>query len=76
MFTIAPDLEAAALAGRDRLAQLTRRAALRGTGASSSSRDAAGTEAAMAAVAREAIFADALLAAVHARFAELKTAAK
>ncbi len=65
------DLVAAAGAARERLATLSRSAARANAGPEDG---AAGT--AMAGAAREAIFADALLAALHARFEELKAVAR
>lgn len=53
---------AAALAGRERLAELAR--------------GGAASEGAMAKIARAAIFEDALLGAVRAHFNELRTVAK
>ena len=67
-----PDLLThAALDARERLTGLSRRAAV--ASAAPGSPVAAGT---MAAAAREAIFADALLAALHARLEALKTVTK
>ena len=64
------DLQAAALQARDRLAGYAARTAQRGIGPGT------GAQAAMAGAARTAIFADALLGAMRARFEELRTAAK
>jgi hypothetical protein len=63
------DLISAAESARSRLASLSVTAAHLNTGSGSS-------RPAMAGAAREAIFADALLAAMHARFEELKGVAK
>jgi hypothetical protein len=63
------DLTSAAASARSRLASLSVEAAHLNTGPGSS-------RPAMAAAAREAVFADALLAALHARFEELKGVAK
>jgi len=63
------DITSAAASARARLASLSLEAARSNTGSSS-------PHPAMAAAAREAIFADALLAAMHARFEELKGVAK
>ncbi len=69
---VLPDLLThAALDARERLAGLSRRTAV--ANATPGSPTAAGT---MAAAAREAIFADALLAAMHARLEALKIVAK
>ena len=71
METAPAELLAAARTARDRmesLARATARANTRGAGGDG--------QRTMAAAAREAIFADALLAAVHARFEELKAASK
>jgi hypothetical protein len=66
------DLVTVFRSSRERLDGLARTTALRHTGLS---RDAhAG--AALGAAAREAVFADALLAAIRARIAEMRTAAK
>ncbi len=64
-------LTQAALQARERLSVLSRGAAV--ASAAPGSPAAAG---AMAAAAREAIFADALLAAMHARLEALKAVAK
>jgi hypothetical protein len=70
MDMIPSDLLAAASAARDRLARLARESAQANTsGAGAEPLRAAG-------VAREAIFADALAAALHARLEELKSVAK
>ena len=66
------DLAASASAARDRLSELARRVAASGGSASRTS----GTAVMMAAAAREAIFADALLGAMRARLEELKSVAK
>lgn len=71
MDVIPPTLARAARDARDRLTDLSRTAAT--TNATPGSPAAAG---AMAAAAREAIFADALLAAMHARFQAIKNVAK
>lgn len=71
MQAIPSDLTVAAGAARDRLSAVAREAAI--ANARPGSPAAAST---MAAAAREAIFADALLAAVHARLEELKGVAK
>jgi hypothetical protein len=63
------DLTSAAASARSRLAALSVAAAHLNTGAGSA-------RPAMADAAREAIFADALLSAMHARFEELKGVAK
>jgi hypothetical protein len=63
------DLTSAAASARSRLASLSVAAAHLNTGPGSA-------RPAMAGAAREAIFADALLAAMHARFEELKSVAK
>lgn len=68
MDALPTDLTRAALAARDRLTGLARHAA-------ASTASGAGGES-MAAAARAAIFTDALLAAMHARLAELKGIAK
>jgi hypothetical protein len=59
------DIERSALAARDRLTESAARAA-----------NAPAKERAMAAVAHAAIFSDALLGAVRARLAELRSVAK
>ena len=71
MDTIPSTLARAALDARERLAQRSREAAVIDTNPGSPA--AAG---AMAATAREAIFTDALLAAMHARLEALKSVAK
>ncbi len=63
------ELGQAAGAARDRLATLSLDAARANAGGASA-------RPAMASAAREAIFADALLAAMHARFEELKGVAR
>jgi hypothetical protein len=63
------DLTTAADSARSRLATLSLEAARANTGSGS-------PHPIMAGAAREAIFADALLAAMHARFEELKGVAK
>jgi hypothetical protein len=63
------DLTSAANSARSRLASLSLEAARANTGPGA-------PHPAMAGAAREAIFADALLAAMHARFEELKGVAK
>ena len=65
------ELLTAARGARDRMATLARETARANTGGANPD-----GQRAMATAAREAIFADALLAAVHARFEELKTASK
>ncbi len=66
-----PDgLTEASLAARERLATFAREAAR------SNASGAAGAPLRLAGVAREAIFADALAAALHARLEELKSVAK
>ncbi len=70
MDAIPNDLVRAALAARDRLSNFSRVAAQAVTPGGSS------PQAAMAGAAREAIFADALTAAMHARLEELKSVAK
>ncbi len=71
MDIVPSDLGAAAGAARDRLAALARDAAVANAGLA---RTPAGG--AMAAAAGEAIFADALLGALHARLEELKNVAR
>jgi hypothetical protein len=63
------DLTSAAASARARLSSLSLEAARSNT-------DASSPHPAMADAAREAIFADALLSAMHARFEELKGVAK
>jgi len=70
MEMIPSSLLAAAAAARDRVAELATQSA-RAAGAGS-----AGAPLRAAGVAREAIFADALEAALHARLEELKSVAK
>ena len=65
------DLFQAGLDARDRLAMHTREAAMTNLNG-----NFAPTQAVMAGAAREAIFADAVLQAVHARFEEFKTVSK
>jgi len=65
------DLSAAASSARDRLADFSRTAAAAARGGSEPQ-----ARAAMAGAAREAIFADAVFSAIHARFEELKSVAK
>jgi len=67
MDTIPNDLAGAALAARERLAGLARRAADMNTEPGGGP-----SEEAMAAAARTAVFADALENAMHARLEELK----
>jgi hypothetical protein len=64
------DLRAAAVGARDRLSMLAGATASAGLGSG------AGTQTKMAAAAEAAIFADALLGAIRARFEELRTVAK
>lgn len=71
MDAIPNSIARAALDARERLSVISRRAAA--ANAEPGSASAAGS---MAAAAREAIFADALLAAIHARLQALKTASK
>jgi hypothetical protein len=71
MDLVPTDLTAAARAARGRLAELSRAEAVAGA-----SPGAAGDAGAMAAAAREAIFADAVFGALHARFEELKSVAR
>lgn len=71
MDIIPGDLEQAALGARDRLSAYSYKTATANLGG-----DFAPTQAAMAGAAREAIFANALLEAVHARFEELKSVSK
>jgi len=70
MDTIPLDLRTAALAARDRLGGLASTVALAGT------RGGTNVQTAMAGAAEAAIFSDALLGAMHARFEELRTVAK
>jgi hypothetical protein len=70
MDAIPADLSAAARAARERLLGFSRDAAV------ASARGNRNPSAPMAQAAREAIFADALLAAMHARLEELKSVAK
>ena len=70
MDAIPSDLSAAARGARDRLLGLSRAAA------AASALPGRNSGAPMAQAAREAIFADALPAAMHARLEELKSAAK
>jgi hypothetical protein len=72
MEAIPNDLAASAGAARERLSDLARRVAASGGSASGIS----GSGVTMAAAAREAIFADALLGAMRARLEELKSVAK
>lgn len=65
------DLGAAASNARDRLGAFSRTAATAASGGAGPQ-----ARAAMAGAAREAIFADAVFAAIHARFEELKGVAK
>jgi hypothetical protein len=65
------DLGAAASSARDRLASFSLTAATAAAGGAGPQ-----ARAAMAGAAREAIFADAVFAAMHARFEELKSVAK
>ncbi len=71
MDPIPSDLELAAARARDRLADIAREAARAGTAPGSP-----GSAGAMASAARAAIFADALLGAMHARLEEVKSAAR
>jgi len=71
MDAIPDELTSAARAARERMGRFALATAEAGT---SSGRPA--TLAAMASAAREAIFADALTAAIHARLEELKNVAK
>ncbi len=71
MEAIPNDVMLAALGARNRLGALSRSAA-----ASNVFGAKAAPQSALAGAAREAIFADALLAAMHARFEELKNVAK
>lgn len=70
METIPFDLRAAALQARERLGAFATGTAVAGTGSG------AGMQRAMAGAAEAAIFADALLAAMRARFEELRTVTK
>jgi len=70
METIPLELRAAAGEARDRLTTLAGGTARAGLGSG------AGTQTAMAGAAEAAIFADALLGAIRARFEELRTVAK
>ena len=72
MNVLPADLSSAALGARDRLGDLARRAA----SAALQPNDGAGSAAAMGAVARAAIFADALLGAIRARLEEVRAATK
>ncbi len=63
------DLIGVAGAARERLNELARSVAAAGTGIP-------GSQGAMAAAARQAIFSDALLGALHARLEELKSVTK
>jgi hypothetical protein len=71
MDVVPVELVTAARAARERMGNLARATARANAGgvAGDGQRE-------MAAAAREAIFTDALLAALHARFEELKTASK
>ena len=71
MLTLAPILEAAALHSRDRSSAIARAAA-----SAMAHPGGPGAERAMAAGAEQAMFSEALLAALKARFAELKAVAK
>jgi hypothetical protein len=70
MDMIPGDLTVAAQAARERLASFSREAAV------APALGGASPQAAMAKMAQGAIFADALLSAMHARLEELKIAAK
>ena len=70
MDSLPADLRAAALDARDRLATYAARTARRGIGTG------AGAQAAMAGAASTAVFADALFAAMRARFDEFRTVTK
>jgi hypothetical protein len=70
MDLIPSDLAAAARSARERLGSLSRDAA------EAAARGGKSSQAAMADTAREAVFADALLAAMHARLEELRSVAK
>jgi hypothetical protein len=72
MDLIPPNLRAAALDARDRLARFSQSAAEAGTNADSGAR----LQATMASTARDAIFADALLGAMRAHLEELRTVTK
>jgi hypothetical protein len=71
MDPIPPDLQVAAARARDRLAEVAWEAAMPGAAPGTP-----GSAGAMAAAARAAIFADALLGAMHARLEEVKAAAR
>lgn len=71
MELIPSDLTRAALGARDRLSDYSYKTATSNLGG-----NFAPTQAAMAGAAHEAIFADALLQAVHARLEELKAVSK
>ncbi|HTV75036.1 MAG TPA: hypothetical protein VME66_15185 [Candidatus Acidoferrales bacterium] len=71
MDIIPSDLAQAALGARDRLSTYSYKTATTNIGGGF-----APTQAAMAGAAQQAIFADALLQAVHARFEELKSVSK
>jgi hypothetical protein len=70
MDMIPADLALAARGARERLASFSREAAV------AQARGGGSPQAAMAKMAQGAIFADALLSAMHARLEELKSAAK
>jgi hypothetical protein len=72
MDLIPVDLQAAARSARDRVVTLSQASAASGVGPHASER----LQGTMAATARAAIFADALLSAMRARFEELRTVAK
>jgi hypothetical protein len=70
MDSLPVDLRAAGLEARERLSAFAARTAQRGTGSGP------GVQAAMAGAAGAAVFADALLAAMRARFDEFRTVTK
>ncbi|MBV9103784.1 MAG: hypothetical protein JO060_09335 [Candidatus Eremiobacteraeota bacterium] len=70
MDAIPVDLRVAALGARDRLASFSEGTARSGI------QSGAGTQTAMAGAAEAAIFADALLGAIRARFEEIRTVTK
>ena len=71
MDAIPSELSGAALASRDRLS------ALAGSAATANARPGSpASQLAMASAAREAVFADALMSAMHARLEEVKSVTK
>lgn len=71
MFSLAPTLEASALRARDRSTEIARAAATAMT-----QPGGGGADRAMAASAEQAMFSEALLAALKARLGELKAVSK